>query len=123
MSKSRLFQKNHALDCMDIEELRRICHEETERARQLRTDELYAQKKEEPSTMNQLSSQIRTLQDKVNGLNERKECYDSETAKSSGMSHVPSQPLNIPSSRGMLSRDSGFTTQNMEFDGYLRKCF
>ena len=46
-TKSRLYQENHALDCKDIEELRRICREETERVRQLRTDELYAQKKEE----------------------------------------------------------------------------
>ena len=55
---------------MEIQELRRICCEETERARQLRTDELYAEKKEEPSTVNQLLTQIRTLQDKVNALNE-----------------------------------------------------
>ena len=38
-TKSRLYQENHASDCMEIEELRRICHEETERARQLRTGE------------------------------------------------------------------------------------
>ena len=63
-TKSRLYQENHALDCMEIEELRRICCEETERARQLRTDELYATKNEEPSTVSQLLSQIRTLQDK-----------------------------------------------------------
>ena len=85
---------------MGIEELRRICREETERARQLRTDELYAQKKEEPSTVNQLLSQIRTLQDKVNAVNEEKEFYDPETARSSGMSYVPSQSSRIPSPRG-----------------------
>ena len=33
--------------------------------------------------------------------------YDPETASSSGASHVPSQPLNIPSPRGVLGRDSG----------------
>ena len=33
--------------------------------------------------------------------------YDPETASSSGASHVPSQLLNIPSPRGMHSRDSG----------------
>ena len=43
-TKSRLYKETHALDCMEIEELWRICHEETERARQLRTGELYAQK-------------------------------------------------------------------------------
>ena len=90
-TKSRLYQENHALDCLAIEELRRICHEETERARQLRTDEFCAQKKEEPSAMNQLLSQIWTLQD------------------SEELWNVPRspQPSRIPSPRGMLSRDSG----------------
>ena len=87
MLKSRLYQESHAQDCLNIEELRRIYCEETERARQLRTDELCAQKKEEPATMNQLLSQIRTLQDKVSALNEEKEFYDPETASRSGMSH------------------------------------
>ena len=71
--KSRLETENHARDCLDIEESLSICREETERARQKRTDELYAQKQEEPSTVNQLLSQIRTLQDQVNALNEEKE--------------------------------------------------
>ena len=48
--------------------------------------------------MNQLlSSPIWTLQDKVNALYDVKEFYDPETASSSGMSHVLSQPLRIPS--------------------------
>ena len=106
-TKSRRYQENHALDCMGMLELRRIGLEETERARQLRTDELYAQQKEELSTMIQLLSQIRTLQDNVNALNEEKEFYDPETASSSGMFHVPCQPSRIPSPRGTLSRDSG----------------
>ena len=105
--KSRLYQESHAKECSEIQELRRICREETERARQLRTDELYAQKKEEPCTVNQLSSQIQDLQDKVYVLHEEEEFYDLETASSSGMSHVPSQPSRIPSPRGMLCRYSG----------------
>ena len=90
---------------MEILELRRIRHEEMERARLLRTDELCVQKKIEPSAMNQFLSQICTLQDKVNVLNEEKEFYDPETGSNSGMSHVPSQPLRVPSPRGMLSRE------------------
>ena len=35
-----------------------------------------------------------------------REFYDPETASNSGLSHVPSQPMSIPSPRGMLSRDS-----------------
>ena len=56
--------------------------------------------------VNQLLSQIRTLQVKVNALCEENEFYDPETASSSGMSHGPSQPSRIPSPRGMLSRGS-----------------
>ena len=106
-TKSKLYQENHALDCMEIEELWRICHEETEKSSTVENGwYLCSRKKEKPSTMNQLLSQIRTLQGKVNALSEEREFYDPETASSSGMSHVPSQPSRIPSPRGMLS-DSG----------------
>ena len=50
--------------------------------------------------------QIQELQDKVNSLNDAKEFYDLETASSSGLSHVPSQPVSIPSPRGMIGRNS-----------------
>ena len=59
----------------------------------------------EGPAMNQLSSEIRTLQDKVNALSEEKEFYDPETVSSSGISHVPSR---IPCTRGLLGRDSGW---------------
>ena len=64
--------------------------------------------------LNQLFSEIRTLQDKVNALNEEKEFYDPEAASSSGMHHVPRPHSRIPSPRGMLGRDSGLphNTQN-----------
>ena len=70
---------------------------EADRARQLRTDEISTQKEESKSTVNQLMVQIRELQDKVNSLNDAKEFHDPETASGSGLSHVPSQPLIIPS--------------------------
>ena len=66
----------------------------------------FVQKKDDPSTVNQLLSLIQDLQDEVSALNEEN-FYDTETASSSGLSHVPSQPSRIPSLRGMLSRDSG----------------
>ena len=49
-------------------------------------------RKMNPSTVNQLLSQIQDLQDKVNALNEEKEFYDPETASRSGMSHFPVNP-------------------------------
>ena len=39
-TRNRLFQENHATDCQEIEDLRRTCGEETDRARQARIDEL-----------------------------------------------------------------------------------
>ena len=91
-TKSALYQEIHARDCLEIVGLRRICCEERKRARLLRTDELYMPKrKQDSSTVNQLMSQIGTLQDKM-------------TASSSGMSHVPSQSSRVPSPRDMPSR-------------------
>ena len=71
-TKSRLYQENHASDCMEKRNCGEFVMKRRKRVRQLRTDELYAQKKEEPHTMNQLFSRIRTLQDKVNASNEEK---------------------------------------------------
>ena len=39
-------------------------------------------------------------------MNDSREVYDLETASSSGLCHVPSQPVIVPSPRGMLSRVS-----------------
>ena len=46
--EDRLFQENQAQDCQAIEELRRICCEETDRARQARTDELSMHQERDP---------------------------------------------------------------------------
>ena len=70
-------------------------------------NDLFAQKEHEPSTVDQLLSQIQELQDKLNALNDEKEFYELETACSFGMSHVPSQPSRTSSPRGVLCRDFG----------------
>ena len=41
--RTRLFRENHARDCQEIEELRRICCEETDQGRQARSEELSLQ--------------------------------------------------------------------------------
>ena len=104
--RNRAFQGDRARNCQGIEELLRMCCTEAERARQLRLYELSPQKRQNLSTVNQLLPQIQEPQDKVNSLNDAREFYDLETASSSGLSHVPSQPMSIPSSTGMISRDS-----------------
>ena len=51
-------------------------------------------------------AQFQELRDKVYSLNDAKEYHDPEHVSSSGFSHVPSQPMSIPSPRGMISRGS-----------------
>ena len=63
-----LFQENHATDCQKIEELGRICCEETDRARQARIDELSMHQEMNPTTVSQVMAQIRELQNKVKFL-------------------------------------------------------
>ena len=77
--------------------------------------------------VNQLTVQIQDLQEKVNSLNGSRDFHDLETASSSGLSHVPSHPVIVPSCRGMLSRDSclqldtrnSFDTSENVFEGPL----
>ena len=107
--RNRACQEDRAKDYQEIEDIRRICCAEADRARQLRIDEHSMQQTENPSTVNQLLAQIQDLQNKVNSLSDARDFDDPETASSSGASHVPSQPLNIPSPKGMLSRDSGLS--------------
>ena len=63
--RNRLCQEDHARDCQEIEELRKICCEEAVRARQARSDELFMQQKSNPTTESHMMSQIRELQNKV----------------------------------------------------------
>ena len=51
--RNRLFQDNHARDCKEIEELRRIDCEETDRARQASIDELSVHQERNPTTVSQ----------------------------------------------------------------------
>ena len=89
--------------------------EERDRARQLRIDILSMQQERNPTAVSQLVTQIQDLQNKVNSLTDARDFHDPETAGSSRAFHVPSQPLNIPSPRGMLGRDSGLPPRSTEY--------
>ena len=105
--KNRPFQEDHARDCQEIEELRSICCEEPDRARQARIDELSMHQERNPTTVSQLLTQIQELQNKVNSLSDAREFYDPESGSSSGATHVPSQPPTILSPRTVPRCDSG----------------
>ena len=81
--------------------IEKLCCTEAEEAKQLRRDELSIQEKESQPTVHQLTVQIQELQDKVSSLNDMKDFFDPETASSSGLSHVPSHLVSVPSPRGM----------------------
>ena len=56
--------------------------------------------------MNWLTVQIQELHDKVNSLNDSRDFHDPDTGSSSGLSHVPSHLVIVPSLCGILHWDS-----------------
>ena len=60
-----------------------------------------------PTTVGQLLTQIRELQNKVNSLSDAREFCDPESGSSSGATHVPSQFSVILGPRTMSRQDSG----------------
>ena len=105
--RDRLRHESQARTSQEIEELRRICHEETNRVRNLKIEELSPRQERDPATVSQLLAQILDFQNQANSLADAREFHDLDTASSSGASHVPSQPWTLPSAREVLSRDSG----------------
>ena len=105
--RNRPHQENHARYCQEIQELRIICCEETDRARQARVHELPMQQQRNPTTVSQLLTQIQEFLSKVNSLSDAGEFYDPESGSSAGATHVPSQPSTFPSPRTLPRCDSG----------------
>ena len=103
--RNRLFQESRARNCQEIEESRRICREETDRARQWRIDELSMQQERNPSTVSQLLTQIQDFHKKVNSLTDAR-VFFTILRQRAALEHVPSHPLNIPSPGGRLCSDS-----------------
>ena len=69
-------KKSRTRTCQDIEELRRSCCEETDRARQFRIDEVSMQQERNPTGGSQLLTPIQDLQNKVNSLSDAREFRD-----------------------------------------------
>ena len=79
---------------------------EVKRAQEHRVDEVSAQKlRENPETIQQLTSQLQQMQEQMNSMNDSGDFQDVESNFHGWLSHVSSQPAMIPSSRSMLSRD------------------
>ena len=65
---NRHFGENQATDWQDIEELRRMCCEETDRARQAIIDDLSVHQEGNSTTVCQLLAQIQDFQNKSDFL-------------------------------------------------------
>ena len=115
--RNKLFQESRTKDCQEIEELRRRCCEESDRARQAKLDELSMMQQRDPQTVSQLLAQMRESQNKVNSLSDAREFHDPETAGSSGASHVTGPPLTNPSYRTVPRRDSGLPPDTLNMMG------
>ena len=75
--ESQPFQLHQARDCQEIEDLTGICCEETDRARQARTDEFSMHQARNPTTVSQLMTQIRKFQNKVNSVSDARDSLRS----------------------------------------------
>ena len=87
--------------------------EELKRAQEMRVDEFSVQKlRESSATIQQLTSQMQELQERVNYMN------DSRESNYSGkLSHVPSHPAVVPSPRSMLTRDQSMPPDTWNLSG------
>ena len=121
--RNRPFQENPARDCQEIEELRSICCEEANRARQARRDELSMQQERNPTTVSQMMARIRELQNNVNSLSDARESYDPESGSSSGATHVPDQTSTKMSSGTLPRCDSGLPRKIQTCTGIMGNVF
>ena len=86
----------------------RSMHEmgEMKRAQELRFDEVSVQKfRENHEAIQKLTSQLQETRNQMNSMSDSGEFQEVESNYSGRLSYVPSQPVAIPSSRSMLSRD------------------
>ena len=88
---------------------------EMKRAQELRVDEVSVLKwGENHETVQQLTSQLQQMQEQMNFMNDSGEFHEVEWDYSGRLSYVSSQPVMIPSSRSLLSRDTRFAAWHME---------
>ena len=79
---------------------------EMKRAQEQRIDEVSVQKlRGKHETIQQLTSQLQKMQERMNSMNDSGDFSHAESNYSRRLSHVSSQPVMIPSSRALLSRD------------------
>ena len=81
---------------------------EIKRAQELRVEEVSVEKlRENHETIHQqFTSQLQQMQEQMNCMNDSGDFQDVESKFCGRLSHVSSQPVMIPSSRSLVSRDN-----------------
>ena len=88
---------------------------ELKRAQEMRIDEFSRNElRESHATIQELTSQIQGLQERMNCMSDSREFQDVESICSGKLSHVPSQPAVVPSPRSMLSHRETFLATHEE---------
>ena len=104
----------------------RSMHEmrEMKRAQELRVVKFSVQKlRENHDTIQRLTSQMRELQERVNGSSDSGEFQEVESNFCGKNSHVPCQPAVVPSPRSMLSRDKRLPLDTWNLSGPQENVF
>ena len=95
-----------------------------QRAQELRVDEFSVQKlRESHETIQRLTSQLQSMQEQMNSLNDSGDFHEEGSNFSGKYSHVPSQPARISSSRSMLSRDKRLQPESWNPPGLQENVF
>ena len=79
--------------------------------------------RESHATMQELTSQIRELQERMNFMNDSRKFQDMESICSGKLFLVPSQPAVIRSPRSMLSRDHSLRSDTWSCLGHRETFF
>ena len=94
------------------------------RAQELRVEELSVQKlRENHETIQQLTSQLQQMQEQMNSMSDSGDFQDVESNYSGRLSHVSSQPVMIPSSRTLLSREKRLPLDTWNQSGVQENVF
>ena len=97
---------------------------EMKRAQELRVDEVSVQKlRENHKTIQKLISQLQSMQEQTNSMNDSGEFQEVESNHSGRLSHLPSQPEVIPSSSSTMSRDKRLPLDTWNAPGLQENVF
>ena len=94
------------------------------RAQVQQVDEFSVQKlRESHETIQLLTSQLQQMQEQMNSMSDSGDFQDAESKKSVRLSHVSSQPVRIPSSQSLLSRDKRLPLDTWNQSGVQESVF